>query len=281
MKYAYFPGCSLKGSGRAFEESMLRLFEVLGIETEELADWNCCGATACMSVEEENATALVARNLDLADATGLPLAVPCAGCFGVLLKLGHGRQTDVRHPLQILAQDLGPKAIRSKVKRPLKGLKVASYYGCRLVRPAAPFDDRYAPQTMDTLFKSVGARLVDLTLKTTCCGGSLTSTVPPVGLAMSYAILHEAQRKEADVIATACPLCQFNLECYQDDIRRSHPELKPIPIVYFTQLLGLALGLDEKAMALDRQIIPLEPVLRERGILASAQPAKQPAAVGA
>jgi heterodisulfide reductase subunit B len=304
MKYAYFPGCSLKGSGKAFEESMLRLFEALGIELEELEDWNCCGATAYMSIDEVTAAALATRNLALAERTGLPLAVPCAGCFGVLRKAEHLQKTypdirnrvaqglsaaglsyagtaDVRHPLQILAQDLGAKAVRAKVKRPLKGLKVAPYYGCKLVRPEAPFDDPYAPQTMETLLKSVGARVVDFALKTRCCGGSLTGTLPEVGLGLNYDILREAQRREADVIATACPLCQFNLECYQDDMRRQHPELKPMPVVYFTQLIGIALGLGERAMALGRQIVPLEPILRERGILESAAPAKQPAPVGA
>jgi heterodisulfide reductase subunit B len=304
MKYAYFPGCSLKGSGRAFEESMLALFQALGIELEELDDWNCCGATAYMSIDEVTAAALATRNLALAERTGLPLAVPCAGCFGVLRKAEHLQKTypdirhrvseglsaagltyagtaDVRHPLQILAQDLGPKAVRAKVKRPLKGLKVAPYYGCKLVRPEAPFDDPYAPQTMETLLKSVGARVVDFGLKTRCCGGSLTGTLPEVGLGLNYDILREAERREADVIATACPLCQFNLECYQDDMRRQHPDLKPMPVVYFTQLIGIALGLGERAMALGRQIVPLEPILRERGILESAAPAKQPAPVGA
>ena len=303
MKYAYYPGCSLKASGRAFEESLLKLFAALDIELEELDDWNCCGATAYMSVNEVSATALAARNLALAEQTCLDLAVPCAGCFGVLRKAVHlqaeypdirarvaaglkeigltsSGKTEIKHPLQILANDLGAKAIRSKVKKPLKGLKVACYYGCKLVRPEAPFDNQYDPQTMETLMKSVGARVVDFPVKTNCCGGSLTGTLPQVGQGLSYAILRDAERREADVIATACPLCQFNLECYQDDIRRAHPDLKPIPVVYFTQLLGIALGLSPQEMALHRQIVPLEPVLKERGILAP-EPAKVPAQAGA
>lgn len=305
MKYAYYPGCSLKGSGRAFEESLLTLFSALELELEELDDWNCCGATAYMSVDELSATALAARNLALAEKTGLPLAVPCAGCYGVLRRavhlqkdyprikdqvavglqatgLNYAGTADVRHPLQILAQDVGAKAIRAKVKKPLKGLKVACYYGCKLVRPEAPFDDPYDPQTMETLLKSVGARLVDFPVKTQCCGGSLTGTLPQVGLGLSYAILHEAQRREADVVATACPLCQFNLECYQDDLRAKHPGLRPIPIVYFTQLIGVALGLSPTQMALHRQIVPLEPVLTERGILGEPAAKKEvEAGVGA
>jgi len=303
MKYAYYPGCSLKSSGRAYEESLLKLFAALEIELEELDDWNCCGATAYMSVDETSAAALATRNLALAEKSGLPLAVPCAGCFGVLRKAGHlqkdyphirdqvGRglraagleyqgTADVRHPLQILAQDFGAKAIRAKVKKPLKGLKVACYYGCKLVRPEAPFDDPYDPQTMETLLKSVGARVVEFPLKATCCGGSLTGTMPKIGQDLSYRILHDAKRREADVIATACPLCQFNLECYQDDMRATHPDLQAIPVVYFTQLIGLALGLSPEDMALRRQIVPVEPILRERGILDSGL-AKEPAKAGA
>lgn len=303
MKYAYFPGCSLKSSGKAFEESLLALFQALGIELEELDDWNCCGATAYMSIDEGSAAALASRNLSLAGKAGLPLAVPCAGCYGTLRKAQHMQDgypgirrqvqaglraaglpedcsADVRHPLQILAQDLGPKAIRSKVKKPLKGLKVACYYGCKLVRPEAPFDSQHDPQTMETLLKSVGARVVDFPVKTSCCGGSLTGTLPEVGQGLSWAILKEAQRREADVIATACPLCQFNLECYQDDIAESHPGLKAVPVVYFTQLLGLALGLSAEAMALKRQIVPLEPVLKERGLLETGEAAKTPAKAG-
>lgn len=295
MKYAYYPGCSLQSSGRAFDESMRKLFQALEIELEELDDWNCCGATAYMSVDEIQAASLAARNLALAEKAKLPMAVPCAGCFGTLRKSAHLHEAypkiresidrglakdglklseppDIRHPLQILAQDLGAKAIRAKVKKPLKGLKVACYYGCKLVRPESPFDDPYNPQTMETLMKSVGARLVESSVKTACCGGSLTGTIPQVGLGLSYGILHDAQRREADVIATACPLCQFNLECYQDEIAQKHPDLKPIPIVYFTQLLGLALGLSPSEMALNRQVVPLEPVLKERGLLEEKTP---------
>lgn len=300
MKYAYYPGCSLRSSGRAFDESLVKLFAALDIELEELDDWNCCGATAYMSVDEVSAAGLASRNLALAERSGLPVAVPCAGCYGTLRKAAHlhraiptirqkvdrgleaiglryeGR-ADVRHPLQILAQDLGPKAIRAKVKVPLKGLKVACYYGCKLVRPEAPFDDMHDPQTMETLFKSVGARNIEFGMKTACCGGSLTGTIPDVGLGLSRNILYDAQRRGADVIATACPLCQFNLECYQD----SMPGIKPIPILYFSQLLGLAIGLSAADMALHRLIIPLEPVLKERGFTIGGQPAKEPATAGA
>ncbi len=299
MKYAYYPGCSLKASGKAFEESLLAVCSALEIELAELDDWNCCGATAYMAVDETKGAALASRNLALAEQTGLDMAVPCAGCYGVLLKaqamqrkyprladqvsvglkaggLTYGGRVRVKHPLEILAMDFGTKAFRSRVKVPLKGLRVACYYGCRLVRPESPFDDSHDPVTMDNLLKSVGARIVDYTLKSKCCGGSLTGTIPEVGQNLCYQLLKEAQRREADVVATACPLCQFNLECYQKDIARKYTDLKPIPVVYFTQLLGASLGLDPVALGFPRLIVPIEPILRERGIMAKAgtEPAK-------
>lgn len=290
MKYAYFPGCSLKSSGRAYEESFLAVCRELGIEMNELDDWNCCGATAYMSVDESYAYALSIRNLSLAERTGCQVVVPCGGCYGILLKAGeyfhkyprirevvnkglanvgmvYGGTARVRHPIEVLAHDLPPKLLRSKVKRPLKGLKVACYYGCRILRPIAPFDDARNPQTMDGLLKGVGARVVDYAGKGKCCGGSLTGTLPPVALELVYTLLKDAERREADIVATACPLCQFNLECYQADIRRDHPDLKPTPVVYFTQLIGIAMGLDPQALGLHRQIVPVVPLLEEKGIL--------------
>lgn len=294
MKFAYFPGCSLKSSGRAYEESLLAVCKALEIELEELDDWNCCGATAYMSVDEANAYTLSTRNLSLGERTGCDIVAPCGGCYGILLKAHHYFEkyprvrevvnaglaasgeayeggAKVRHPIEILAIDYGARNLRKKVTNPLKGLKVACYYGCRIVRPIARFDDRHDPQTMETLMKSVGARVADYSVKAKCCGGSLTGTLGGPGLEMCYGLIKEAHRQEADVIATACPLCQFNLECYQDQLREKHPELKPMPVAYFTQLLGVAIGLSPIDVGLQRLLVPLTPVLNEKGILAKTE----------
>ncbi len=301
MKYSYFPGCSLKSTGRAYEESFLAVCKALDIEMDELDNWNCCGATSFMSVDLGAAYSLTIRNLALAEQRGQDMVAPCGGCYGILLKADHYYKkyptvhdsatqalapqgleykgtTKVRHPLDVLATDLPPRALRSKVKRPLKGLKVACYYGCRFVRPEAPFDDQHNPETMDNLLKSCGARIMDYSMKGKCCGGAMSGAMPRVAQDLTYLILRAAQRAEADVIATACPLCQFNLEAYQDEIAAVHPDLKPIPVVYFTQLIAVALGLEGKDAALGRLIVPLEPVLKERGILADN--AKAPAKAG-
>jgi heterodisulfide reductase subunit B len=296
MKYAYFPGCSVKSSGRAFEESFLAICRALDVGMDEIENWNCCGATMYMSVDEAYAYGLSIRNLALAERTGCDVVAPCGGCYGILLKADHYYKqypsiresldkaleavdltykggAKVRHPIEILVRDVGTKAVTQYVKqkgKPLKGLKVVSYYGCRLVRPIAHFDDPHSPMTMDQLMKSVGATAVDWGMKVKCCGGSLTGTMPGVGLEMSYHIIRDARRRGADVIVTACPLCQFNLECYQDKMSARWADHQPMPVLYFTQLLAFSMGLGPEATAFGRQIVMVEPVLKERGLLKEA-----------
>lgn len=279
MKYSYFPGCSLKGTGRSYEESLLPVFKALNVDVEELDDWNCCGATAYMAVDEVKAVALSARNLAIAEKSGRPeIVAPCAACYLVLQKtqhymkeapsisqkvhgalkaanLSYAGSVKVRHPLDLLVNQVGVAEIKKRVKHPLKGLKVATYYGCQVVRPYATFDDQYNPTTMDRLIEAIGAQVVRYPLKTKCCGGSLTGTLPEAGLKLTYILLKEAIKRGADVIATACPLCQFNLDSYHDQISAQWEQVR-IPVVYFTQLMGLAFGLSERELGLQRSIVP-------------------------
>lgn len=164
----------------------------------------------------------------------------------------------VRHPLDVLVNDIGLEIIAGQVKRPLSGLKVACYYGCQIVRPYATFDDQHEPLTMEQLVLALGAEVVDWPLKTRCCGGSLTGTVQEVGLRLNYILLKEAKKRGADVIVTTCPLCQFNLECYQPRIGRRFNDRIDMPIVYFSQLLGLAFGLPERKLGMHRLFVPLK-----------------------
>ncbi|MCB1126815.1 MAG: disulfide reductase, partial [Verrucomicrobiae bacterium] len=192
MRYGYFPGCSLKGTGRAYEESLLPVMQHLGVEMVELDDWSCCGATAYMAVDEGKACALAARNLALAEQGGFAqVMAPCSACYLVLNKTQHFMQdypamrrlvdkalgsvglkvsndTPVRHPLDILLNDVGLDAVKQKVTRPLKGLKVAPYYGCQIVRPYSTFDDQADPVSMDQLLQALGAEVIDWPLKTKC-----------------------------------------------------------------------------------------------------------------
>ncbi len=289
MKYAYFPGCSLKGTGKAYEESLLEVLRALGVEVQELTDWNCCGATAYMAVDEMKAFTLASRNLAIAERQGDELMAPCAACYLVLMKTQHyvqeypkvreavhrglgaiGLRYDgkvkVRHPLDIFVNDVGLDAVKARVKQPLKGLKVATYYGCQVVRPYATFDAQDYPVTMDRILEAVGAEMVHYPLKTKCCGGSLTGTVTEVGARLGHILRAEAKRQGADILSTACPLCQFNLDAYQDKRAGQWYEPVKMPVVYFTQLMGLAFGIPAGKLGLGRNIVSATPALRARQV---------------
>jgi len=291
--YDYFPGCSLKGTGKAYEESMLALFQALGIQVREMDDWNCCGATNYMSIDENQALALAGRNLALAERDGRDLIAPCAACWLVLSKTKHRLEdrpdlrqaicdalentcaprgqkmtftgsAGVRHPLDVLAVDYGVEEFAAKVTNPLKGLKVAPYYGCQLVRPFAYFDDQHNPTTMDRLLAAAGCEVIDFPHKTRCCGAMQTMIMPEVGLDLVRTLLIDARDRGADVIATACPLCQFNLEANQPKAERRFGDRLGMPVLYFTQVLGMALGLPGKQLGLQRSFLKVEPVLARR-----------------
>ncbi|MGO9975185.1 MAG: CoB--CoM heterodisulfide reductase iron-sulfur subunit B family protein [Solirubrobacteraceae bacterium] len=287
MSYAYYPGCSLKGSANAYEESLLAICERLGVGLDELDDWNCCGATAYWAVDQMKAFAMTARNLALAELTEpgsapVDLMAPCGGCYMMLLKsqrylkehqsvadtveealeaagLHYDGRVRVRHPLDVLVNDIGLERVASAVTRPLSGLKVACYYGCLLVRPYATFDDQHEPTSMDRLMAALGADPIDWPLKTRCCGGSccggpLIGTIREAGLRLISDLLQDAKRRGADVLVTACPLCQFNLECFQERAGREFGTPVELTVGFFTQILGLALGLDERSLGIQRML---------------------------
>jgi heterodisulfide reductase subunit B len=276
--YGYFPGCSLRATGVAYEESLLTLFRLLDLPLEELRDWNCCGATSYMSIDEGSAFQLSARNLALAHkAACRDLLAPCSACYLALRKTQDyverypaiGRRVKqsleaahlplldgvrVRHPLEVLYTDVGVERIRSRVARKWSGGRVACYYGCQIVRPYDEVDRAHNPMRMDELLAAIGAPTVEYPLKTTCCGGALTGTMHPIGVRMNYILLKEAMRKGAQAIVTVCPLCQYNLDAYQSEIRAKTASLVDMPILYFTQVLGWALGGDAESLGLKRAI---------------------------
>jgi heterodisulfide reductase subunit B2 len=276
--YMYFPGCSLKGTGRAYEESLLTLFRLLGLKLHELEDWNCCGATSYMSINEDSAFALSARNLALAQKSGNDqLLAPCAACYLVLRKtqdyvqrypeirehvkaslkstnLPMASTVITRHPLEVLFSDVGLDRIRSKVVRKWTGGPVACYYGCQAVRPYYEVDKPVNPTRMESLLEAAGIPSVNWALKTKCCGGSLTGTIHTVGVRLNAILLKEAARKGAKALVTLCPLCQFNLDAYQSEIRKQTQQQLDLPILYFTQLIGWALGGDARELGIHRSI---------------------------
>jgi heterodisulfide reductase subunit B len=291
MKYLYYPGCSLKSTGKPYEESILSIFRALNVDVEEIRDWNCCGATAYMAVDELKSFALCARNLAIAvkqhgagEEGPVNVIAPCSACYALLLKTQHYMEENpevervvksalgelgleaeglmkkvrIRHPLDVLVNDVGVDRIKEKVTNPLKGLKVATYYGCLLVRPYSTFDDSYNPTSMDRLVEALGGEVVDWALKTRCCGGTLSGTIQGVGLRLSYFILKEAARKGGELLITACPLCQFDLECFQGDMSDRFQEKVDMPVAYFSQLVGKAFGLSDRDVGAQRLFIPMK-----------------------
>lgn len=279
-RYLYYPGCSMEASGRAYDISAHALMKRLGIDLIELDDWNCCGATAYFAVRELESFAIAARNLALATDQGdEDLCVICNACYTTLAKTNRymtcskdvfdqvngalgtvGRSYDgrkpVRHLMDILANDVGFKAIAARVRQPLTGLKVASYYGCQFSRPMGAFDSNENPTTLDDLFAVLGAEpLRDFPAKLRCCGGTMMMTSPEVGRQLCHEILKEAADLHADVIVAACPLCEMNLEAYQTSINKALGTRHDIPVMFFTQLAGLALGAHPKDLALDMQLV--------------------------
>jgi heterodisulfide reductase subunit B len=280
VKYAYYPGCSLEKTQRGYDESVRAVFKVLDQELVEIDDWNCCGATVYMSVKETVALAVSSRNLALAERMAMDILAPCSSCFTVLSKtnrvlnaipemhkdvnealaeggLHYAGKTNVRHPLDVLVNDVGLEEISRRTRVDLSGLKIAPYYGCQIVRPDKTFDDRENPVLMDHLFRRFGGEMVYFPMKVRCCGGMLMTTFEETALALNRDLLGCAQENGADLIVTTCPLCHFNLEAYQEKINSRFGTSFQMPILYFTQLLGIILGIPAAKLGLEAGMIPL------------------------
>jgi len=264
MSYVFYPGCSLESTASDFGESTKAVARALGIDMPEMRDWTCCGSTAAHQTDELLSLALPAKNL--AAAAGNTVAVCCAACYSRLKTANHEiaaseekrRQvagiidadydgsTPVKHVLEILRDDIGLRELSARVVRPLSGLKVAAYYGCLLLRPPSimRFDDPENPRLLDDIAVATGAEPVEWPHKTECCGASYSITKPEIVENLTHRILKMACEAGADCIVTACPLCQLNLDMRQGDVERRYGERFDLPVLYFTQLLGLALGLE-------------------------------------
>lgn len=286
-KYTYYPGCSAQGSASHLDKSLRAVAPEIGIELEELDDWNCCGAS--VGHLESGAlpnTVLSGRNLALAQKQGgQDILTACAACYinthsanekikkDVALRrnvnealaegdLTYDEDLQVRHACEVIVNDVGMDKIEERVTNPLTGLKVAGYVGCQTVRPFANTDaggkyDTYDdPEFLDNFTKAVGAEAVDFNLKTSCCGGAISLISPQKTLHLIKQILDAAEEAEADVIATPCPLCQQNVEMYQDAVNKKFGTKHNIPVVFYSQLMAVAFGMDAKAdAALDQNVI--------------------------
>jgi len=285
--YSYYPGCSQTATNRAYDISTRSIADVLGIKLLELDDWNCCGATVYLPVREKRAFVLSARNLAIAEKQGHELATICNACYLTLRKtnkymaedpklkdeirgalktggMDYGGSVRVRHFLDILVNDLGENAIRQQVKQNLSELKAACYCGCQLTRPFDDLDDPDYPVIMERLVGWLGAEVVPFPMNAKCCGGLAMTTNPEVGQTLTGKILKVAKRSGANCVVTACPLCQLNLEAYQDKVSEAVGADCNIPVLYFTQLMGSAFGLKPKELALRDSLTPVRTLLNEK-----------------
>ena len=283
-RYAYFPGCSLEKMAQSYNHSAIATMRVLGVELEEIEDWNCCGATAYFHVDELLAYTLCARNLAMAEKQNLDVVAPCSGCYKNLYftrahlqhepdladhinfaleedKLHYSGTSAVRHLIEVFVQDVGLDAVKSKVTHPLKDLRVAPYYGCQILRPRKDHEDVEQAQYFEDLMTAIGAAPVDFPLKLRCCSGSLVLTNRKAALSLVRNLLESAGAAGAQVIATACPLCQVNLECYQNQVNQEFGTDLHMPVMYFTQLVGLAFGLQPKPLGIGTELVSTKPIV--------------------
>jgi heterodisulfide reductase subunit B len=286
-KYTYYPGCSSQGSAKHLDRSLRAIAPRLGVELEEIDDWNCCGASVG-HVEGGTLpqTALSGRNLAKARQQGThDILTPCAACYlnthGVnekikndvrtrrqvnealgAAKLSYEGDLNVRHACEVLVNDVGLEKVKEQVKNPLAGLKVAGYVGCQTVRPFAGtesgghYDTYDQPEFLDDFVEACGAEAVPYDPKTSCCGGSVSVYSPDKTLHLIKKILQAAVDAGADVVATPCPLCQQNVEMYQEAINKKFGTNFDIPVVFYSQLMAVAFGMDAKNdAALDQNMI--------------------------
>ena len=299
--YGFFPGCSLERNAAAYTDSIRAVATTLGMDLEEIDDWNCCGATEYIALNKLAAYALVGRTLALAEqqlhANGHPnghpqqLLAPCSACYLNLRKADRMMQDDrdlreatnqalaagglhydagsihVRHLIDVLVRDVGLDNVAAHVTRPLTGLSVAPYYGCLLSRPhyKDELDKAEYPTELDDLLQHLGAEVPDFPAKTWCCGGHMTQISTDVAYELLRQILQAAVDSGADVVATACPMCQLNLDAYQTKVNRHFGTHFKLPIVYFTQLIALAFGAEAKAIGFGREVISAQPALDRIG----------------
>lgn len=250
MKISFYPGCSLEGMANDYGRSIEAVFRHLGIDLIELDDWSCCGSTAAHSLDEMMSVALPARNLAAAEDLGLDIVSPCAMCFNRLLfsramvrkkiydiPWNLTGELEVHDMTRYLAEPEMLDRIKKRVVRPLTGLKVVCYYGCQMVRPPklTGYTDFENPQTLDRLVTAVGAQSTDWSYKSTCCGASIGIGRRDIQEALTGRILAKARQTGAEAVVVSCPLCQTNLDMFQN-----HRKETPLPVFYFTELLRVA-----------------------------------------
>ena len=288
MKVAYYPGCSLSGSAKELDISIKAISGPLGMELVEVPDWNCCGASSAHSTDHFLSFALPARNIIKAEEIGCEeLTAPCPACY-VRTFLAQKQFNEEPHMKQHLENALGqkfaPSGIKVKnvievfidkltpahMKKGLQGLKVVNYYGCALVKPPKTFgffDDPENPKSLDKIMATCGAESIEWPYKTECCGASLCFTNQDATFKVCRDILQMAQDSGAQAIVVACTLCQGNLDMRQSQVNKKYKTGFHIPVIYFTQLMGLAMGIPADKLGFDKLFVDPRPLLRSLNLI--------------
>ncbi len=296
MKYAYYPGCSLEATSAAYDTSVRKVAAFLDFQLDEINDWNCCGATEYFTQDRLVAHSVIARNLALVDDDHHQIVAPCSACYLNLKKTDHvmcehsnvcGQVNEalaagglhyepgsvrVRHLLEIFVDDIGEDEIRRRVVQPLKGLRVAPYYGCQILRPNSDVDNPEYPTKLDQLMAWLGATIVDYPVKGHCCGGHMTQISENQAFELIRRLLKSADDYHADVITCMCPMCQLNLDAYQSQVNAKFSTSYQLPILFFTQLVGVAFGLPLESLGFGKELVSGSPIIEQR--LREAQDAK-------
>ena len=300
-KYLFYPGCSMESSAKAYMESLNTILEPLELTFEEIEDWNCCGATEYLGINLIPAYSLIARNLALAsnqmnpkNGTGAThtIVAPCSACYLNLAKADHYMQErpslgakvnqaleagglhytpgtlDVRHLIDILVYDVGVEKIRSKVVHPLTGLHVAPYMGCMLPRPDYKhrWSDHEHPTELVDVLRALGADVIDYPLTTECCGGHMTQIGPETAFELIRRLVADADDRGADLMATVCPMCQMNIDAYQNEMNHFFGTDYHIPVLFFTQLMGLAFGREPEELGIGAELVSARNALAHIGV---------------
>lgn len=279
---SYYPGCSLHGTAREYDESIRGVSETLGLHLHELEDWTCCGASSAHCTDEALAIDLAARNLAIAEKNPRELLIPCVACYSRFkvaekevkehskkISFAYQGNVPIRYSLDFFCDQTILEEVKKKRVKPLKGLKVVCYYGCLTVRPPQltgikQYED---PNHMDRLMEILGAEPIPWSYKADCCGASLVMTRTDIVRRLSGRILSMAKEAEADCLVTGCPMCHANLDTRQDELGKEVGDHFDIPILYFSELMGLALGHKDAKKWLHHHITDPIKVLSGKGLI--------------
>jgi len=293
MDLSYYPGCTLKTKAKNFEDSAIASMAALGVNLVELPRWNCCGTVYSLAEDDlVHHLAAVRTLIRVVEQGNSKVVTLCSFCYNTLKRADllmknseekrntlnsfmdeepdYDGQVEVVHLLQVLRDDLGWGAIAQKVKTPLQNLKVAPYYGCTLLRPReAAIDDVENPTVLQELLQTLDATVVDFPLATECCGSFQIVSNPDFVTERAHTILDVAIKRGAEAIVVSCPLCSFNLGQRQIELKQKYSDFQGLPIIYFTQLLALALGVDPTVCRFDQNFGEPQTLLQSKRLIST------------